>query len=356
MTYIPYILPKITLRGTPFEIGKEYGELARVRILLHLANQKSIIANLRPDEPEWWRAEVRRHLPVYEEMAPHFVEEMQGLAAGAEIDLDDVLLLNIRDELVVAGKPVFAEQCTSFGCRGSATLDGQPILGQTKNTAAISKDLYVVISMRQQGRPDLLQMPYAGEFGVFGLSSAGMSCFGNSLYVRGRGRGRIPFSLFRRLVLEANSVDDVIALVDKHGLTAPGNLTMGDGRGRIVAIESTDHGHAIVEPKNDILVHANHIDSPLARWETYEEPERTGSHRRQQRLMELFEAERGRLTAPIAMRCLMDHSNYPLSICRHPFGESNAQTTAALVVEPARGLLHAIRGLPCRGWPATYTF
>jgi len=151
-------------------------------------------------------------------------------------------------------------------------------------------------------------------------------------------------------------VDDVIALVDKHGVTAPGNLTVGDGKGRIVAIENTDHGYAVVDPTNGILVHANHIISPLVCWETYEEPERTGSRRRQERLTELFEVERGRLTAPIAMRCLMDHSNYPMSICRHPFGASAAQTTAALVVEPARGLLHVIRGLPCRGWPATYTF
>ena len=198
-------------------------------------------------------------------------------------------------------------------------------------------------------------MPYAGEFGVFGLSSTGMACFGNSIYVRGRGLGRIPWSLFRRLVLESASVEDVVALVQKHGITVPGNLTIGDGKGRIVAVENTDHGHAIVEAKDGILVHANHIDSDLVRWETYDEPECTGSHRRQQRLTELLEAERGRLTAPTAMRFLADHSNYPMSICRHPFHGSTAQTTAALVVEPQRLLLHAVRGLPCRGWPATYT-
>jgi isopenicillin-N N-acyltransferase like protein len=355
MTYTPYVLPKFTLQGSPYEIGKQYGELARVQILLHLATQKSIMVNLRPDQPDWWQAEVKKHLPVYEEMAPHFVEEMHGLAHGADLDFDDVLLLNIRDELFVGGRPATHEGCTSFGCSGSVTLDGAPILGQTKDPLGISRDLFVVISMRQQGRPDLLQMPYAGEFGVFGVSSTGMACFGNSIYVRGRGLGRIPWSLFRRLVLESASVEDVIALVRKHGITAPGSLTVGDGSGRTIAVENTDLGPAIVEAKDGMLVHTNHIDSHLSSGEIYDEPFRTGSRRRQQRLIELLEGERGRLTAPTAMRFLGDHSNYPLSICRHLVDGSTAITTAALVVEPKRLLLHAIRGLPCRGWPATYT-
>jgi hypothetical protein len=51
----------------------------------------------------------------------------------------------------------------------------------------------------------------------------------------------------------------------------------------------------------------------------------------------------------------MDHHNYPRSICRHASSPSDIQTTAALVVEPAHGLLHIIRGQACCGWAATYS-
>jgi isopenicillin-N N-acyltransferase-like protein len=356
MPHTPYVLPLITLRGSPFEIGKAFGQQARDRIALHLSNQKAVMASLHPHNPEWWRGEVRAYLPPYEDLAPHVVEEMQGLARGAERSFEEILLLNVRDELVTPGAPSASEACTSFGCYDAATLDGRPLLGQTKDTPPPSQDLYVVTATYQHGRPDLLQMPYAGEVGVFGLSSAGMSAFGNSLYVRARGRGTIPWSLFRRLTLEAGSIADVIELIDRHGIATPGNLTIGDATGRVVAVESTDTGIGVVEAKDGILVHANHIDSPgLAVGETYAEPERSASLRRQERMRDMLEAERGRLTAPLAVRCLMDHANYPRSICRHASLAGDLQTTAALVVEPAAGALHVIRGQPCRGWTATYS-
>ena len=353
MPHPPHALPLITLRGTPFEIGNTFGRQARERIAQHLANQIRVMAAVRPNDPQWWRREVGAHLRPYQELAPHFVEEMHGVARGANMGFEEIALLNVRDELV---QTPAAEACTSFGCHGSATLDGRAVLGQTKDTPPPSQDLYVVTAMYQQGRPDLLQMPYAGEMGVFGLSSSGMSAFGNSLYVRGGGKGTVPWSLFRRLTLESSSIDDVIRLIDRHGLATPGNLTIGDGTGRVVAVESTDHGIGVVEAQDGILVHANHIDSPgLRAGETYNEPERGASQRRQTRLRDLLEAERGRLTAPLAMRCLMDHTNFPRSICRHASFAGDLQTTAALVVEPAHGALHVIRGQPCRGWTATYS-
>ena len=363
MSQAPNPLPKITLHGSPFEVGRQFGEQARPRILRHLANQKAAFARLRPKNPLWWRNEIGRFLPTYETFAPHMVAEMQGCAQGADVTPEEIYLLNIRDEILSSLRPEATEGCTSFGCSGDLTLGQTPILGQTKDTAAISQDLYVVTATYQRGRPNLLQMPYAGEFGVFGLSSSGMAILGNALYVRGRPAGTLPLSLFRRLVLESETVDEVIALVGKHGVATAGSLTIGDASGRVVAIEISDHGHGVVEARDGILTHANHIIAPhLAKYEAYEEPERGWSYHRQARLADLLNAERGRLTAPLAMRCLMDHAGYPHSVCRHPQlgADSDAagdlQTTASIVVEPKLGKLHAIRGFPCQGWTATYSF
>lgn len=356
MAYTPYVLPEVRVSGSPFEIGKAYGEATRDRIVRHLDNQRKAMAQLRPEQPGWWQAEVRTYLTPYEELAPYFVEEMEGIARGAGIPFSDILMLNVRDELIVAHKPLLSEGCTSFGCSGSVTASGQPLFGQTKDTGGISKDLFVVLNMRQRGRPDLLQMPYAGELGVFGLSSSGMAIFGNSLYVQGRGRGHIPISLMRRLALEADGVPAVLTLADQHGLMTPGNFLIGDRTGRAIALETTDHGHAVIEAREGILVHTNHIvDAGLVRYETYDEPERSASYTRRERLTELLAGERGRLTPQLAMRFLGDHRNYPRSICRHGPGTVDSETTSAVVVEPTLGLLHAVRGQPCRGWAASYS-
>lgn len=384
MAYTPYVLPFISVRGTPFEIGKQYGAMARERIMLHAMNQKNAMARRKPEDPEWWRRELPKYLPIYEELAPYMVEEMQGIACGAEMDLDDILLINFRDNIpAVLRKPEPPDDgCTSFALRGDITLSGQPVLGQTKDTEAISADLYVVLAMYQKGRPDILQMPYAGELAVFGFSTTGMSNFGNSMFLRGYRPSRLPASLFRRLVLESNSIQDVIDLIEKYGGGGGGNMTVGEASGRAVAIERSAYGYVVLEQKDGIIVHANNAESWLVKYEQWQEDEIKGSHNRVVRLTSFFKAESGRLTVPLVFRGLQDHDNFPLSVCRHCFPEGSRRetaalpslsgqvgqsrqgmvpeseqwrTTAALVIEPQQHLMHVIRGQPCRGFPMTYS-
>ena len=356
MSYTPYVLPHIVVRGAPFEIGKEYGEKVRERIMLHAMNQKWLMAKRKPEDPEWWRREIPRYLPMYEKLAPYMVEEMQGIARGASMDLDDVYLINLRDDIpAVLRKPQPPQEgCTSFGLSGDSTLSGEPIVGQTKDTEPLSADLYVVLAMYQKGRPDILQMPYAGELAVFGFSTTGVSNFGNSMYLRGYTPTRLPWSLMRRLVLESNSISDVIALMEEYQGGGPANLLVGERSGRAVSIERCAYGHAVVEQKDGILVHANNSLTHLVTYEQWDEAQIYGSKNRVKRLTAFFSAERGRLTAPLVMRGLIDHDNYPLSLCRHGTPDDNLMTTAALVCEPTLNRMHVIRGQPCRGFAATY--
>ena len=61
---------------------------------------------------------------------------------------------------------------------------------------------------------------------------------------------------------------------------------------------------------------------------------------------------RGRLTPQIMLQNLSNHENYPLSICSHR--DKEYHTTACVIAEPTRGLLHVARGAPCQNWPVTY--
>ena len=147
-------------------------------------------------------------------------------------------------------------------------------------------------------------------------------------------------------------MDEVLALVRRHGVRTTASLTVGDASGRAVAIEITDHGCGIVEAQDGILVHANHICTPeLGCYEDYAEPERSASTPRQARLRELLEAERGRLTGPLAMRTLTDHANYPRSICRHPSGPGDIRTTAARSSNRQQGCCMSSAGRLARAGP-----
>lgn len=73
-------------------------------------------------------------------------------------------------------------------------------------------------------------------------------------------------------------------------------------------------------------------------------------------LWEMINADRGHFTAQRGMMTLADHTYYPQGICRHWIeGQPEAETAAAAVAEPTKGLLHVVRGYPCANWPITYT-
>ena len=133
---------------------------------------------------------------------------------------------------------------------------------------------------------------------------------------------------------------------------------ISDASGKSVSVESNAGGVDFLPARDGILVHANTpVCEKTAPLEYHSLPIKLEDSRcRMSRLRELLEQERGRLTAQRALMCLADHSRYPWGICRHSAdAEPDFGTTAALVAEPTRGLLHVTRGNPCSNWPVTYT-
>jgi len=206
--------------------------------------------------------------------------------------------------------------------------------------------------------PGYLTVTYPGEFFGHGFASPGTSVFRNSLFVTTTGTGgELPYDAFGLLALFSKSVDEVAEVAQRHGVRTVGHVSVSEASGRTVGFELCQGRVELINGRNGLYAHSNHTVSPALRalvTEKDTEAERdSASQHRERRLYELMEQERGRLTPQIMLRCLADHAGYPLSICRHHSRRSH--TTAAIVVEPSRGLLHVTRGNPCQNWPTTYT-
>lgn len=157
--------------------------------------------------------------------------------------------------------------------------------------------------------------------------------------------------------LACSSVDEAAELARREGIADSGNCLISDARSRSVSVEFGADGIGVIEARNGILTHANHVNADALRTrETYEEKEKQVSFHRQTRLVRLLEAERGRPTPQKALMALADHDSYPHSVCRHlTHGMPDHETSASIVAEPILGKLHVVRGHPCMNWPVTYT-
>src|SRR5205823_5170693 len=70
-----------------------------------------------------------RFLPLFEEHCPHLVEEIRGLAEGAQVSLAEALAVQVRGEL----GQLRAEGCTTFVVSGRGTASGQTLIGQNSD-------------------------------------------------------------------------------------------------------------------------------------------------------------------------------------------------------------------------------
>lgn len=185
-----------------------------------------------------------------------------------------------------------------------------------------------------------------------------MAIFRNSLYVApSRKGGELPFDAFGLLAHFSRSIEDVIELATtSRGVSTVAHCTIADADGHAVGFEICQGQVEIMEGRDGLYAHANHTVSPKFRRLEDEECRRAieagGSEHRDRRLYELMERDRGRLMPQIMLQDLSDHENYPRSICSHR--ARGYHTTASVIAEPTRGLLHVTRGSPCQNWPATY--
>ena len=328
-------VPEVSIEGTAYECGRMLGHVWQDA--LQLGASKASIGS-KP----WWKD--KRYAKLVDEYVPHLPDLYRGQAKSS----------GLREDLVGTRAAVAEGGCTSFAIAPSATLDGQPISGQTKDVSAQRMYQFQVLRLKCSDGPSALSLTYAGWLFGHGFVQGGCAIFRNSLFAGG-GEGGLPYAVWGLLSLHCPTVEAVIELTQKYGVRQGFHCTVADERGAIVGIESGRSGLAFLKPKRGLYTHANAaVSGKRLQKHEVEDPNfrRADSLHRQSRLRERLEADHGLLTPQLALYAMVDHTNYPTSMCRHQ--NANAYTGGAVVVEPTRGLLHCTRGQPCRNWPRTY--
>lgn len=328
------VVPLISVEGTGAECGRQYAEV----VLERYPGYRRYLDLLT----EWLSlsAQVER---LFEQRAPYLLDMHRAMLAVAGPPKS-------------APEPARPERCTSFGVAGSVTLDGEPISGQSKDTARESAALYIVLRMRLTDGPTLLVLAYPGEVLGYGFWSTGMSVFRNSLFSSAGGRHGLTMVQWGLLALAGKSVHDGVELARTHGIADCGNVLLSDGQGESVSVEFNAGGVSIVPAREGIATHANHpLGKETQPFEKFaSDLDREDSRYRMERRWQLLDAERGRLTAQKALMALSDHSRYPYGLCRHLAHGRNFCTTSVVIAEPTAGKLHVTRGNACMNWPVTY--
>src|SRR5262249_36457301 len=195
----------------------------------------------RRARPDLSHEDVLRHTlafePFYEAYAPHLVEEVRGVAAGARISFAEALLCNVRGEVngmiaherAPSAAPAAGEGgCTAFAFGRSVTRHGDVIAGQNSDQGPDTVEVSVVLTVQPAGAPRLVIFPHAGEVGSHGMNGAGAAHFANAVPAAGPWRPAMPHYLMKRVLLERGGVDDCVALLRSARVCSPANYVLAD--------------------------------------------------------------------------------------------------------------------------------
>src|SRR4030042_4761424 len=94
----------IKVEGTHREIGRQIGESYREQIQHHIhSTQELINSTYQTLELDWAGARMqgRKYIPFAQERFPQYVEEIYGVSEGANVDFDDVGVVNALEAVTI---------------------------------------------------------------------------------------------------------------------------------------------------------------------------------------------------------------------------------------------------------------
>ncbi len=356
--------PLIEVTGSAYERGFQHGQAAGDLIRRYVAllrrsgtdpsrpgASNSPLAELDDDE---LARRALRFLPLFERFAPDQVEEIRGIAAGADLPFGLALLANVRGEAFRAAPPV---GCTALALGRQATADGSILLGQNQDQGPEMQDLVVILRIIPERGPRILMATFGGLIGYGGINSAGighmMNALANSTWQLG-----LPHYPVKRAILEQTDLAACLEIDQRASVCSSANQILVD-RDRVADVELVPEGPELLPPSTwagDYVVHTNHFLSPrLASDEQYL-PRLPDTEPRLCRMEALIQARYGRLTVSDLKAFFADHTGFPRSICRHAEASSASamKSIYSVIGAPDRGLLHVSVGNSCESEYFTY--
>jgi hypothetical protein len=258
------MLRTIEIWGTPPERGRRHGQTLAAdirrlrRVLLSYLARITLYAGGLPlfGFLKWLARGFWPYIP------PHLQQEMAAIAAGAEVSLGSVLLLNVVDDLA-NNSPL----CSALAVDRRHTLQEAFLMGRNLDypvfTEPLARFQTLFLLEPHQGQP-LASLAWPGYVGVCtGLNFAGVALAQLSAMSRDHSLRGAPAALrYRQALEEGGTVTEVAAGVLERPGTIGNNLILC-GPEEALALELSARHSAVRRPNHGLLTVTNHFQSQI---------------------------------------------------------------------------------------------
>ncbi|EME44464.1 hypothetical protein DOTSEDRAFT_152345, partial [Dothistroma septosporum NZE10] len=298
---------RIHCSGTPHEIGFKHGQEAREPIVRTIVFYTGMFQH--SCKKDWQQVQdlALRFEPSMRKNWPAYLEEMRGIAAGAQLPLSSILAINVRTEIAFGA---FSDGCTALSWQTSNTS----WLAQNWDWDSRQQENLIQLTIEQIDKPTIKMITEAGLIGKIGLNSAGVGVCLNAIKAKGMDPTRLPCHLGLRMVLESTSRDDAVKNLETYGIASPCHMLVADASGGIgLEWSSIDLKKIEMNSKQQVF-HTNHY---LTKHKgVHDEKWLKDSDFRVTRVEQLCGEIEGEPSYESILRIFQDTKNHPGSICR----------------------------------------
>ena len=329
------MFPIVEVSGSARERGRRHGQLARDRIRISVATYSRLFAycGLTWDEAQ---RKATGYRDVIAALSPGLLEEILGIAEGANLAETEILALNTRTEILpptypaivspqwdkalvtnrAAGLPDWGE-CTALAVLPDASGDGKTWLAQNWDWIGAQRNALVLLRITDEHGRRALTLTEAGMLAKIGLNDRGLGVGLNILRSLDDGtQPGIPVHVLLRHLLDSDNVASAVFTARTLRYGASSNIPLADAGGHAASLEISPRGVAVIEPASGALAHTNHyLDAAQS---TRAAPLSTIASTEQR----LACASRHALARPLGRDALFallrDESEGAFSVCRSP--------------------------------------
>ncbi len=358
----------VKIHGTPYEMGLEYGKQCKKEILKSFSvcykyGAMSLTKGFRNGHPKLMyiiptfftykrkKNKLQNIAKKFEEPikkhAPEMIEEMKGIANGAEVDYQDILYLNAFPEIVVA--------CSVWVSTGKASRNGEILLGMNTDELKQASKAQIILSTEPKDGYKFIGTAFAGVLSPYqGMNEKGLAIANMLLNLKKpdiQPIGMPTFIMLKMILSKCANVDEALELFKKlPNLVCPSAFFFAD-KIKSARIENGVKEYDITIIKDNAIGCCQRpLSEKMKKYDITSEihPRMTvNAIPRTKRMLELLKYHYGNFDEQVMMDIARDHGEGETlgkGICQHGFSES---TINSFIAKPKELKMWMCNGNPC---------
>ena len=361
-------IPLVRVKGNYREMGIQHGQQTKKLIQRAVKHARTSLPSLLNVSMTEILHDVAQYAQNIKQLNKGFDEEIEGLAEGADISHEDIVLLNTQvDTLLVHGGRRALEPllCSAFAAWGNATGNGYLVAGHNDDGDRVTDQFLALLHARPEVGHDFFVPVIPGYLGYHTIvNDAGLCVFGLGLEngpVREEARIGTPrYIIFRYLAQFVDNVESAVRFLRDVDFGNAISFILLDRERNAAIIHRTAQDAVVIRPKEDYLVLTNHalVDEVKPHLMLRQYPE--SSHFRFESMNRAVKCRLGKINVRAAIEIMKTH--YDASVkeenpsentpCRHyEYGGRLSGTCRSAVVKLGRRQmsLFVALGNPCIG-------